>query len=123
MLVHVEPSVDTWIWKALAYATSQVSTTWQIPTVLPRSTCTHFWSLNWLDHRVPALPSNAAHAGVPAFSIEDAVAGLPCAALAVPQPGAPPPMVPYTWSSHSEYPQGVARVVPYIRTYRPLPAT
>src|SRR6266511_2843928 len=25
MLVHVEPSVDTWIWKALAYATSQVN--------------------------------------------------------------------------------------------------
>src|SRR6266511_3970040 len=76
MLVQVDPSMDTWIWKALAYATSQVSTTWQMPTVLPRSTCTHCGSLNWLDQRVPVLPSTAAAAGVPAPSADDAVAGL-----------------------------------------------
>src|SRR6185437_12017157 len=39
--------------------------------------------------RVPVLPSTAAEAGVPAFSVEDAVAGFPCeirgsAAVAVP---------------------------------------
>ena len=28
----------------------------------------------------------------------------------------PVPDVPKTWNSHSEYPYGVARVVPYIRT-------
>ncbi len=31
--------------------------------------------------------------------------------------------VPYTWNSHSEYPYPVARCVPYIRTYRPVPVT
>src|SRR5215470_2161634 len=55
----------------------------------PRSTCSHWGSLNALDHRVPVLPSTAALAGVPAFSTEEAVAGLPCdsrvaAAWAVP---------------------------------------
>ena len=40
---------------------------------------------------MPVLPSTAADAGVPAFSVEDAVAGLPCdssgsAAAAVPAP-------------------------------------
>src|SRR6266545_8182399 len=92
-----------------------------MPTVLPRSTCTHCGSLNWLDQRVPVLPSKAAAAGRPAFSTEEAVAGRPCAALAVPPPA--PPSVPQTWNSHSEYPYGVARVVPYIRTYRPPPVT
>jgi len=28
-----------------------------------------------------------------------------------------------TANSHSEYPYGVARVVPYMRTYRPVPLT
>jgi hypothetical protein len=46
--------------------------------VAPRSTCSHCGSLNWLDQRVPALPSTALAATVPAFSTEDAVAGLPC---------------------------------------------
>ncbi len=57
--------------------------------VAPRSTWSHCGSLNALDQRVPVLPSTAAEAGVPAFSVEDAVAGLPCessgsAAAAVP---------------------------------------
>lgn len=53
---------------------------------------------------MPVSPSKAAVAGVPAFSTEEAVAGLPCAALAVSQepPGAVPPVVPKTWNSHSE---------------------
>ena len=55
----------------------------------PRSTWSHCGSLAALDHRVPVLPSTAALAGVPAFSTDDAVAGLPCdsrvaAARAVP---------------------------------------
>ena len=37
-----------------------------------------------------------------AFSADEAVVGLPCAALSVPQPA--PPSVPNTWNSHSEYP-------------------
>src|SRR4051812_7344855 len=43
----------------------------------------------------------------------------------VPWPGGVPvpPPVPKTWNSHSEYPYGVARPVPYIRTYRPEPLT
>src|ERR1700751_6066293 len=43
----------------------------------PRSTCNHCGSLYALDHRVPVLPSTAALAGVPAFSVDEAVAGLP----------------------------------------------
>jgi hypothetical protein len=39
---------------------------------------------------VPVLPSVALLAGVPAFSVEEAVVGLPWAALVVPQP----PVVP-----------------------------
>ncbi|MFD0592080.1 hypothetical protein ACFQZ4_05540 [Catellatospora coxensis] len=37
-----------------------------------RSTWIHCGSLNPLDQRVPVLPSNAALAGVPAFSADDA---------------------------------------------------
>src|SRR5262245_9728218 len=120
MLVQVDALAETWIWNAVAYAASQVSATWQIELVAPRSTCSHCGSLNWLDHRVPELRSTAAEAGVPAFSTEAAVAGRPWAALAVPQLAA---TVPYTWNSHREYPYGVARVMPYTRTYRPVPPT
>ena len=58
----------------------------------------------------------------PAFSVEDAVAGWPSAASAVPQvaagrscrrPGTP------TASSRTRWP----RAVPFIRTYRPVPLT
>src|SRR5690349_14651597 len=101
MLVHVLALAETWIWNAEAYAASQLSCTWQIDWLLPRSTCSHCGSLNALDQRLPVLPSTAAEAGVPAFSVEDAVAALPCAALAVPQ-GDVPPNEPNTWNSHSE---------------------
>ena len=51
----------------------------------PRSTWSHWGSEAALDQRVPALPSKAAEAGVPAFSVEDAVAGLSRAAVLVAQ--------------------------------------
>src|SRR6185503_17686598 len=57
---------------------SQVSTTCDTAADEPRSTCSHCGSENWLDQRVVALPSTAADAGVPAFSTDEAVAGLPC---------------------------------------------
>ncbi|GAA3295712.1 hypothetical protein GCM10020218_077300 [Dactylosporangium vinaceum] len=63
--------------KSLAYAFSQLSTTLLMVALEPRSTCSHCGSLNALDQRVPALPSTAAAAPVPAFSADDAVAGLP----------------------------------------------
>src|SRR5688572_16957723 len=85
----------------------------------PRSTWIHCGSLNALDQRVPVLPSTALAAGVPAFSVDDAVAGRFRAALAMPHVAAP--ISPYTWSSHSEYPYVVARTVPSMRTYRPVP--
>src|SRR5258705_5887653 len=91
------PVAETWIWKAFAYAASQVRTTWQICCVEPRSTCNHCGSLKALDQRVPVLPSTAAEAGEPAFSTVELVAGRFNAALAVP----PPPPVgsnePDTW--------------------------
>lgn len=43
----------------------------------PRSTWSHCGSLNALAQRVPVLPSTAAAAGVPAFSVDEAVAGRP----------------------------------------------
>src|SRR5690349_1495983 len=78
MFVHVVPSGDVWIWNAVAYAVSQLRTTWLIVADAPRSTCSHCGSLNALDQRVPVLPSTALDAGLPAFSVDDAVAGLPC---------------------------------------------
>src|SRR5258707_858683 len=51
----------------------------------PRSTSSHWGSEDAEDQRVPVLPSTAAVAGVPAFSVEDAVAVLFSATLVVPQ--------------------------------------
>ncbi len=76
--VHAVPSGDTWILNALPYAASQVSTTWLIDAEAPRSTWSHCGSLKALAQRVPVVfPSKAAEAGVPAFSVEEAVAALP----------------------------------------------
>src|ERR1035437_8876116 len=60
----------------------------------PRSTSSHCGSLAADDQRVPVLPSTAAEAGVPAFSIDDAVAVLLSATLVVPQPAGVPVGVP-----------------------------
>src|SRR6266568_2310796 len=77
MVVQLVPSVDVWIWKALAYAASQFRATWLMVCVAPRSTSSHCGSLNALDQRVPVLPSTAFEAGYPAPSSDDAVAGWP----------------------------------------------
>src|SRR5687768_14354265 len=99
MLVHGPVAeAETWIWNARAYAGSQFRVTPQMFWLLPRSTWIHCGSLNALDQRVPVLPSKAL-AGANAPSCEEALAGRPCAALAVPQPPPPPPMTPYTWNS------------------------
>src|SRR5436305_1265643 len=78
MLVQVVLSVDVWIWNDLPYAVSQFRVTWQMLCELPRSTSTHCGSLAALDQRVPVLPSTAADAGVPAFSMDDATTGWFC---------------------------------------------
>src|SRR4051794_33135922 len=78
IVVHVLPLAEVWIWKDFAYAASQLSETELIVAVAPRSTCSHCGSANALDQRVPVLPSTAALAGVPAFSVLDAVAVRPC---------------------------------------------
>src|SRR5258705_4619152 len=78
MGVHVVPSGDVWIWNAVAYAGSHCSTTCVMLADAPRSTWIHCGSVNCDDHRVPVFPSTAADAGVPAFSVDEAVAGLPC---------------------------------------------
>src|SRR6185312_14584036 len=57
---------------------SQLRVTWQMDWEEPRSTSSHCGSEKALDQRVPVLPSTAAEAGVPAFSADDAVTGLPC---------------------------------------------
>src|SRR4051794_33043754 len=64
-----------WSWNAVPNAASQVSTTRQMVAVAPRSTWTHWGSEKADDQRVAVLPSTAAEAGVPAFSVEEAVAG------------------------------------------------
>src|SRR5258707_231516 len=76
--VQFVPSGDVWIWNAFAYAASHCSTTWVIEALAPRSTCSHCGSENALDQLVFGLPSTAFAAGNVAFSIDDAVAGLPC---------------------------------------------
>src|ERR1700681_4362077 len=88
MVVQVEPSVEVWIWNAVAYAFSQFRVTWQMDWVEPRSTSSHCGSENALDQRVPRVPSTAADAGKPAFSSEDAVAVLFSARFVVPQAAA-----------------------------------
>src|SRR5262245_515720 len=80
------PVADTWISNDLANAASHRNPTRQMGTELPRSIWIHCGSLNALDQRVPLLPSTALAAGVPAFSVDDAVAGRPSAAFAVPHP-------------------------------------
>src|SRR5882724_10126143 len=60
----------------------------------PRSTSSHCGSEKALDQRVPVLPSTASAAGVPAFSVEDAVAVLFSARLVVPHVPPPPPPLP-----------------------------
>src|ERR1700722_12265429 len=95
MVVQFVPSADVWIWNAVAYAFSQSRVTWQMAWLEPRSTSSHCGSENALDHRVPVLPSTASAAGVPAFSVEDAVAVLFSARVVVPQvPPLPPPPPP-----------------------------
>src|SRR6266700_2469363 len=85
MLVQFAASSETWIWKALAYAVSQLRTTWQICCELPRSTWSHCGSLKADDHRVPVFPSTALEAGREEFSSDEAVAGLPWATSVAPQ--------------------------------------
>src|SRR5690349_1342707 len=101
MVDHVLALSETWTWNAVAYAASHCRTNRQTAVDAPRSTWIHCGSLNALDQRVPALPSTAALAGVPAFSTEDAMAGLPWATFVLPQVpvGAASPK---TWNSHSE---------------------
>src|SRR3954471_15380866 len=81
MVVQLVPSGEVWIWYALPYAASQFSVTLVRLYDCPRSTCSHCGSLKALDQRVLRLPSVAAEAGVPAFSVDDAVVGLPWAML------------------------------------------
>src|SRR5882757_6538595 len=100
MFVQVVPLADVWIWYAVPYAVSQLRVTPQMVCDAPRSTCSHCGSATALDQRVPVLPSTAAEAGKLAFSVEDAVAVLPCAALVVPHAEGVVP--PYTWNSHRE---------------------
>jgi hypothetical protein len=69
------------------------------------------------------LPSNADAAGVPPFSVDEAVAGLPCATLAVPHVPGPVDVSPNTWNSHSDTPYAVVFAVALTRTYRPVPVT
>ena len=61
----------------MAYAASHWRTTWVIVAAEPRSTWSHCGSPNAVDQRVPVLPSTALAAGVPAFSVDEAVAGFP----------------------------------------------
>jgi len=68
----VVPLAEVCSWKDFAYAFSQYSLTCEIVADWPRSTWIHCGSLKALDQRVPVvLPSNAAAAGVPAFSSDD----------------------------------------------------
>src|SRR5258708_3116321 len=89
IVVQATLSLETSIVYALPYAASQLSRTRDTAVTAPRSTLIHCGSLNADDQRVVALPSTARLAVLPAFSTEEAVAGLfkarlvPAAAVAV----------------------------------------
>src|SRR5204863_9235598 len=77
--VHGPPALlDTCIWYALAYATSQVSFTRVIGCTEPRSICIHCGSEKALDQRVPRLPSTAYCDPRFGASIAEEVVGFPC---------------------------------------------
>ena len=57
--------------------------------MVPRSTSSHCGSEKAEDQRVPVLPSVAAVAGVPVFSVDEAVVGAPTAEFVVLQPPRP----------------------------------
>src|SRR5690242_9140288 len=78
MLVQALPSGEVWIWKDRPYAASQLRVICVTVAVAPRSTWIHCGSEKADAQRVPALPSTAALAGKVAFSVDEAVAGLPC---------------------------------------------
>src|SRR5258705_5860822 len=69
------------MWYAVANAASQLIVNPLMAAVAPRSSCSHWGSLNAADHRVDRSPSTAAEAAVPAFSADDAVASEPSAML------------------------------------------
>src|ERR1035437_3166510 len=104
MEVQVDPSGEVWIWNAVAYAVSQFRVTRQIDWVVPRSTSSHCGSENALDQRVPVFPSTASAAGVPTFSVEDAVAVLFSVTLVVPRVPPPPLPGPQTLNANSAKP-------------------
>ena len=72
---------------------SQFSPTWLMLAVDPRSTWSHCGSPNALDQRVPVLPSVALDAGKLAFSVDDAVVGLPWDSSVAAACAGPPPMM------------------------------
>ncbi len=62
-MVQVESLSDTWTLYDLAYAASQLMPMRQICCGEPRSTLSHWGSLDPLDQRLPGSPSVAADAG------------------------------------------------------------
>src|SRR5688572_29757986 len=75
---------ETWLWELRPKAASQSSWTRQMFLVTPRSTWIHCGSANVEAQRVPvALPSTARFGVVPAFSLDDEVAGRLSARLVV----------------------------------------
>src|ERR1700676_1953863 len=86
MVVQLVPSVDAWIWNAVAYAFSQFRTTLLMVWVAPRSTSSHCGLLKALGQRVDRFPSTALDAGYPAPCTDDAVAGCPWDSSSPPDP-------------------------------------
>src|SRR3954471_441456 len=75
-------SLETSMRYAVANAASQWIVNPLMAALAPRSSCSHWGSLQADDQRVDWSPSTAAEAGVPAFSTDDAVALEPTAMLA-----------------------------------------
>src|SRR6266536_920559 len=75
--VQFPPVVEVCIEYAVAKAASQLSRTRVTGCTEPRSTVIHWGSLNWLDQRVPGLPSTAKFGVRLPASLLDEVAFLP----------------------------------------------
>ena len=79
--VQVVALLEMSMWYAVANAASQWIVNPLRAAFAPRSSCSHWGSLQAYDQRVDWSPSTAAEAGVPAFSTDDAVASEPTAML------------------------------------------
>src|SRR6202000_1092114 len=99
------------------YGCCAIDSSW--PLKLQYTWLSGYWPLVWLTM---ATSTTLLAAGIALVLPQNEAGGSPEPVVPPPPPVVPPAVV-ETPNSHSEYPYWVARAVPYIRTYRPVPLT